>query len=110
MKNITKKSSFVILFVVVVLLLAACGEMTQPRNGTYVSGGLIPQTWTFSGGNNITLSVGGGLVATTGTFTIDGTRLTITTRLLGIESTSSYTITEIRRNSFRIDGTLFERQ
>jgi len=94
----------------VITLVACGGELTQPANGTYRSEGLLSQTWTFSGTNDVTMSTVGGLISGSGTWTIDGNRLTINSTLLGMESTTGYTITEITRNSFRIDGTLFTRQ
>jgi len=97
--------------VLVAIVLAACGgELAAPANGTYRSDGLLSQTWTFSGSNNVTMSTVGGLVSSSGTWTIDGNRLTITSTMFGSQTTSGYTITEITRNSFRIDGTLFRRQ
>ena len=93
-------------------LLAACsGNRSKPANGTYKSDeGLLSQTWTFSGTNDITLTAGGGLISTKGTYTIDGSRLTITSSLLGIENTTGYTITEITSKSFFIDGIKFTKQ
>ena len=97
------------------LLLAffsACGgSMDAPRNGTYRSSGILAQTWTLSGSNNITMSTVGGLVSSSGTWSIDGDRLTITLTgpIIGTQ-VLTHTITEITRDSFRIDGTLFERQ
>ena len=97
--------------VMLLMLIAACGgNLSSPRNGTYRSEGLLTQTWTFSGSNEITLSTAGGLVSSSGTYTISGTRMTITSTLLGIETTTTYTITEITRDSFFIDGTRFVRQ
>ena len=100
------------LVLLLVLSLAACGGgLTRPKNGTYKSNeGLLSQTWTFSGTNDITLSAGGGLISTKGTYTINGEKLTVTASLLGVESTSGYTITEITSKSFFIDGTKFVKQ
>ena len=94
------------------MLLAACGgSLSKPNNGTYKSNeGLLSQTWTFSGTNNITLSAGGGLISTTGIYRIDGNKLTITASLLGVESTTGYIITEITSKSFFIDGIKFMKQ
>ena len=100
-----------LVLVMMVLMLTACGgNLNAPRNGTYVSEGLISQTWTFSGSNEIELSAVGGLVSTRGTWSIEGNRITIVTTLLGVETVQTNTITEITRNSFRVDGILFERQ
>jgi len=107
----TKITAVALLAVLLIATLAACGgEMTAPRNGTYRSEGLLAQTWTFSGTNDVTMSTAGGLVSSSGTYAINGNRLTITSTLLGTETTSGYTITEITRDTFRIDGTLFTRQ
>ncbi len=108
-----KLIALALLLVFSATLLVSCnsGPLTKPANGTYKSDeGLLSQTWTFSGSNNVTLSAGGGLVSTTGTYTISGNKLSITASLLGVESTTGYTITEITSNSFFIDGTKFEKQ
>lgn len=106
-----------ILLVIVITILSvafitACGgNLSKPANGTYKSNeGILSQTWTFSGSNEITLSAGGGLIGTTGTYRIDGNRMTIKSSLLGIENTTIYTITEITSKSFFIDGTKFIKQ
>ena len=100
------------LVLLLVLSLAACGgSLSKPKNGTYKSDeGLLSQTWTFSGTNDITLSAGGGLISTKGTYTINGEKLSVTSSLLGVETTSGYTITEITSKSFFIDGTKFIKQ
>ena len=107
-----KKAAIMFVLVVMLLALAACGgSMNQPKNGTYKSSeGILSQTWTFSGTNSVTLSAGGGLLSTNGTYTINGTRLAITSSLFGIENTTGYTITEITPNSFFIDGSKFIKQ
>ncbi|MCL2408136.1 MAG: hypothetical protein FWC96_00765 [Oscillospiraceae bacterium] len=105
-----KKLSILILAITMILVIAGCGgNLSRPANGTYRSEGLIPQTWTFSGSNEITLSAGG-IISTRGTYTISGNRLTVTTSMFGVDTTTVYTITEITRNSFFIDGTRFVRQ
>jgi len=105
-----KRLFVLILAVTIILATAGCGGGGSPANGTYRSEGLLGQTWTFSGRNEITMSAVGGLVSTSGTYTISGTRISITTSVLGIETTVSHTITNITRNSFYIDGTRFVRQ
>jgi len=104
-----KKLLLLVLMVTIILAIAGCGS-SGPANGTYRSDGFLGQTWTFSGRNEITMSVVGGLVGTSGTYTINGSRISITTSVLGIETTVSHTITNITRNSFYIDGTRFVRQ
>ena len=101
-----------LVFIVLIFILTACSgsDLSKPNNGTYKSEGLIPQTWTFSGTNKITMSTVGGLVNSSGTYRIDGERLYITSTLWGSESTTAYTITEITSKSFFIDGTKFIKQ
>jgi hypothetical protein len=90
-------------------LVTACGgSLSKPQNGTYKSDDFLGQTWTFSSGDNITLSVG--IISSKGTYRIDGETLYVTSSLLGTETTSSYTITEIKSDSFFIDGTKFIKQ
>ena len=117
MKKLQKRGYMVVgaalaITLVMLISLTACGgSLAKPKNGTYKSDeGILSQTWTFSGDNSITLSAGAGLISTTGTYTINGTKLSVTSSLLGIETTSSYTITEITANSFFIDGTKFIKQ
>jgi hypothetical protein len=94
----------------VLALFTACGSMNKPQNGTYKSSGMISQTWTFSGSNKITLSTAGGLISSSGTYTISGDTLSVTSNLFGTETTSTYTITEITSKSFFIDGEKFVKQ
>ena len=107
-----KTTAIALLLALMAIALTACGgNLSKPKNGTYKSDdGILAQTWTFSGDNSITLSAGGGLISTKGTYTISGEKLTITSSLLGVESTSGYTITEITSKSFFIDGTKFIKQ
>ena len=108
-----KKAIALTLFLMLSLtILTACGgNLTKPANGTYKSDdGMFSQTWTFSGSNDVTLSTGGGLISTKGTYTITGNKLAITASMFGVESTSGYTITEITSRSFFIDGTKFIKQ
>ena len=104
--------SILLLTALLATLLCACGgSLDKPKNGTYKSEeGLLSQTWTFSGTKDISLSTAGGLVGTSGTYTITGTKLSVTASLFGVESTSGYTITEITSTSFFIDGTKFVKQ
>ena len=107
-----RKIAVFMLIALLVTAISACGgNLKKPANGTYKSDeGLLSQTWTFSGANEITLSAGGGLISTKGTYTINGNELSVTSSLLGIETTSGYTITEITSKSFFIDGTKFIKQ
>ena len=109
----------IILMCVVVIItniaITACSEdLSSPRNGVYRSEEIFGQawtvqTWTISEGNNITKTAFG-IASASGTFTVDGDRMTITYTFLGETHTTTHTITEIMRDSFRVDGTLFMRQ
>jgi len=100
-----------LLVILTAILLVSCGgSLSKPKNGTYKSEGLISQTWTFSGNNEITLNAIGGIATSHGTYSIDGNKLTVTSTMWGTTTTSTYTITEITANSFFIDGTKFIKQ
>jgi hypothetical protein len=106
-----KRILALLLVITLVMTLAACGgNLSAPKNGTYKSDGLLSQSWTFSGKDEITLSAAGGLIGTSGTYTISGTTLKVTASMFGSESTTSYKITEITSKSFFIDGTKFIKQ
>ena len=109
-KNLKITVVFALLLILIMTIFIACEEnLSSPKNGTYKSDeGLISQTWTFSGNNNITLATG--IISSKGTYRIEGETLYVTSSLLGIETTSSYTITEITAKSFFIDGTKFTKQ
>jgi hypothetical protein len=105
-----KRILTVLLAFALIATLAACGgALGKPVNGTYKSDdGILSQTWTFSGSDKITLSYG--LVSSSGTYKVDGETLTVESELFGQTTTSSYTITEITKTSFFIDGTKFIKQ
>jgi hypothetical protein len=111
-----KMITFVFLASLIIGLFAACGggELSVPQNGTYSSGeGLFAETWTFSGTNEISLSVADGQINSHGTWEINDGYIYVTSYIFGIEgieTTSRHRITEITRDSFFIDGTRFERQ
>jgi len=107
-----KRLTTLLLAGLLMLSLAACGgNLSKPKNGTYKSDeGILSQTWTFSGEDEITLSAGGGFISTSGTYTISDDKLTITSSLFGVETISGYKITEITSKSFFIDGTKFIKQ
>ena len=108
MKKIT---ALTFLLILAVTLLAACGSnLSKPNNGTYKSEGILSQSWTFSDSNNITMSTVGGLISSSGTYTINGTNMTITSTMFGTETTTGYTITEITSKSFFINGEKFIKQ
>jgi len=101
----------ILLAILMLTCLSACSISSKPSNGTYKSDeGLLSQTWTFSGSNDVVISMGSGLVRTSGTYTIDGNTLSVSATLLDVPYTTSYTITEVTSNSFFIDGTKFIKQ
>ncbi|MCL2082138.1 MAG: hypothetical protein FWH04_02730 [Oscillospiraceae bacterium] len=106
-----KKVISVILALLLLTALSGCGgNLSKPKNGTYKSEGLVSQTWSFSGSNEVTLSTIGGLVSTQGTYSIDGDTITIDSSLLGVANTMKCKITEITSTSFFIDGTKYIKQ
>jgi len=103
--------TLILLFTLAIILLTACGgNLTAPRNGTYRQEGLISQTWTFSGTNEIQMSTAAGFINARGTWRIEGNNIYITTNMFGTETVSRHLITEITRNSFMLDGARFNRQ
>ncbi|MDR3310296.1 MAG: hypothetical protein LBS90_02965 [Oscillospiraceae bacterium] len=108
-----KAIAAILVLALAVSLIAACGgSLSKPKSGTYKSDDLISQTWKFSGSDKITVSSLG--ISASGTYEISGDTIevTLTMSLFGYESedTSSYTITEITKSSFVIDGTKFIKQ
>ena len=106
-----KLITLTLIFIIMAILLVSCGSnLSAPKNGTYKSEGLISQTWTFSGKNEVTLVAIGGIATSRGTYSINGDKLTVTSTMWGTTTTSTYTITEITSKSFYIDGTKFIKQ
>ena len=89
----------------VLTTLAACSG--GGPSGTYKASGLISQSFTFSGGNKVTMSAFG--VDASGTYTINGNKMTFTYSIFGIESDWSCTF-EQKGSSIYIDGTEFVKQ
>ncbi|MDR2360436.1 MAG: hypothetical protein LBD85_04030 [Oscillospiraceae bacterium] len=105
-----KKIAFLVASVLaVVLLLSACGG-GDTLNGAYKSDeGILSQTWTFSGSNKITLSAGGGLIGTEGTYEISGGDMIVTSSLFGVETVTNYSFQRDGKNII-IEGTVFYKQ
>ncbi|MBO4839126.1 MAG: hypothetical protein J5493_07150 [Lachnospiraceae bacterium] len=103
-KKLMCKMTACLLILVLILSLTACGG--GKPSGTYVSKGLITQSYTFSG-DSVTISAFG--INATGTYTIKDGKLNITYSLLGLEQTISYSY-EKKGNSIFIDGTEFIKQ
>jgi hypothetical protein len=90
------------------LLFAACGGSSL--NGAYKSDeGILSQTWTFSGTNEVTLSAGGGLIATEGTYTLGENKITVKSSLFGVENVTNYSFKRDGKNII-IDDTVFYKQ
>jgi len=107
---VKKVITFALVLAAAIVLFAGCsGSLTKPKNGTYKSAGILSQTWTFSGSNELTVSTAGGLIGTSGTYTISGNKLTFKSTGI-LASTTGYTITEITSKSFFIDGEKFIKQ
>jgi len=105
-----KRISLLFLIALLILALTACGggSLSKPKNGTYKADSLIlAAKWTFSGSNEVTIS---NVITIHGTYKISGDTITVTSSLLGVETTTSYKITEITSKSFFIDGTKFIKQ
>jgi outer membrane lipoprotein-sorting protein len=90
-------------------LLAGCGGSGQLKGAYKSSESILSQTWTFSGTDSVTLSAGGGLIATEGTYTLSGDKMTITSSLFGQETVTSYTVIRDGKNII-VDGTVFYKQ
>ncbi|MDR3344935.1 MAG: hypothetical protein LBT21_05015 [Oscillospiraceae bacterium] len=109
-----KKAGTIVIAVLLMLsLLAACGFLPKPMDGTYKSDGesLLSKTWIFSGSNQLTIKNGidSLAIASNGTYTIHKGTLTFVSD--GLPSiTTNYTITEITFKSFFIDGAKFTKQ
>lgn len=85
--------------------LAACSG--NGLNGTYQSTGTVAQTVTFSGSDDIAMSAFG--INASGTYKIDGDKMTVRYSLFGINSDWTCTFRQ-NGNSIDIDGTEFVKQ
>lgn len=88
--SIQKRIAVGLIVLCMVFSLTACGSKLS---GTYVSTGLITQTFTFDG-NNVTMSAFG--INASGTYKIDGDSIIITYNFLGSEQSMT--------QSFKKDG------
>lgn len=104
MNNPSLRRAVCLILAVVLLtaLLVSCGGKLS---GTYRSGGLIPQTFTFSG-NSVTMEAFG--IQAEGTYEIKGDNIRITYSLLGMENTWEQPFRRSGRDII-IAGTLFEK-
>lgn len=89
---------------VTILGFSACGS--DELKGTYKSGGIVSQTFTFDG-DNITMSAFG--INASGTYKIDGENIEITYSLFGQECTFTQSFSK-DGNSIYIGGTEFKKQ
>ena len=103
-RNYIKMLTTLLLVASMVLLLTACGG--GKPNGTYVSKGLVPQTYTFKG-DQVTMSAFG--INATGTYSISNGKLNIEYTLLGMTQSISYSF-EQKGNTLFIQGTEFVKQ
>lgn len=107
MGNSKRKGVIIVVAVIIVAVAGILIYLSGTRlNGTYSSGGLINQTFTFDG-DNITMSAFG--VNATGTYKIEGDYIVITYSLFG----QSYTWKQTFSKSWKkvtIGGTTFTKQ
>lgn len=98
-----KKAGALSLLLVLVLLLPSCGNKLD---GTYVSQGLIAQSFTFDG-DEITMSAFG--INASGTYKISSGQINITYSLFGSEYTWSQPFSQ-SGNTITIGGTEFKKR
>lgn len=99
MKKI-KHGIALLLAVTLILTLSACGSKLK---GTYVSEGLISQTFTFDG-DDVTMSAFG--INVSGKYKISGNQIIITYSLLGLENTWTQSFSKSGK-TINIGGTDF---
>lgn len=99
---------------VILITLAVCFLLTSltacsgsKLSGTYKSGGLLSQSFTFSGSNNVSMSAFG--LSINGTYKISGGTMTITYSLLGVSTSWDCTYKK-SGNTITINGTAFTKQ
>ncbi len=101
-----KVITIVLLFCLILTFLAACSTNNK-LSGTYKSKGIIAQTFTFSGDNNVTMSAFG--INASGTYKLDEDAMSITYNLLGMEYTWNCKF-EKSGSSIFIEGTEFVKE
>ena len=106
-KNVSIKKGILITMALcfIITALAACSG--GGLSGTYKSQGLVSQSFTFSGGDKITMSAFG--INADGTYKISGDKMTITYSIFGIESSWSCKF-EKKGGKIYIEGTEFTKQ
>jgi hypothetical protein len=102
--SIKKGLIITVAFCLVLTALAACSG--GGLSGTYKSGGLISQSFTFKG-DDVTMSAFG--INASGTYEISGDKIRITYSIFGIESSMEQSF-EKKGNSIYIDGTEFVKE
>lgn len=104
MSRMWKRMIAVVLVLVVMCTVTAC---TTTLNGTYVSEGLIKQSFTFKEDNKVEVSAFG--IDVEGEYVIEDGKITITYSLLGLSYDWVKTF-EKDGNSIFIDGTEFVKE
>ena len=99
----TKRGATLFLVFVLTFMLASCGSSL---NGTYVSEGLIDQTFTFNGDKIIMSAFG---INASGKYEISDGQITITYSLLGMENTWTQSFSQ-SGDTINIGGTDFTKR
>lgn len=98
-----KRGAAMLLAVALILTLSSCGDSLK---GTYVSKGLIAQTFTFDG-DNVTMSAFG--INVSGKYKISGNQIAITYSLFGMDNTWTQTFSKSGK-TITIGGTDFTKR
>ena len=101
--RIQKKIAVGLIILCLVFSLTACGGKLS---GTYVSTGLISQSFTFDG-NNVTMSAFG--INASGTYKIDGDSIIITYSIFGSEQSMTQSFKK-DGSTIYIGGTAFNKE
>ena len=104
MRRMKDRAKALLLTVLLLFLLSACGG--SKLNGTYVSQGLISQSFTFNG-DNITMSAFG--INANGTYKIKENQIEITYSLFGMDNTWTQSFSQSGK-TISIGGTEFRKQ
>ncbi len=100
MREKMKRGIALLLAVTLILTLSACGSKLK---GTYVSEGLVSQTFTFDG-DDVTMSAFG--INVSGKYKISDSQITIIYSLLGMENTWTQSFSKSGK-TINIGGTDF---
>lgn len=98
-----RKCTLIAFVLILALLLTAC---SGGLNGTYVSQGLVSQTFTFSG-DTVTMSAFG--LNASGTYRIDGDQIVISYNMFGQDYSWAQPFSR-SGNTITIGGTEFKKQ